>query len=226
MITTRVSLLCAVLIATVAGTGLTSAKPIPPFAESLSQQEDGWTAIKTDDGILFIWNRKDLSFTLSIKGNEIRPVDAGENIFFLVDGLLLQSQSLPISNFASDARKNKLDDKAILMAHRDWETKFLETELLHSKITTQSSSVKSANGTEALLWQYDLPEGFRNPDARTQMYLSVVAKDYVILLNSVINSTASDTTVRSFLLDKISTLKVSQDRIDVKKMQEAIRKGP
>jgi hypothetical protein len=196
----------------------------PRLAESPTQ-EDGWTAIKTDNGILFIWNRKDLSFTLSIKGNEIRPLDAGENIFFAVDGLVLQIQSLPIGNFAPDARIKKLDEKSILLAHRDWEAKFLENELLHSKLTVQTSSEKLANGREALIWQFDLPEGFRTPDATKQMYLSVVARDYVVLLNGVVNATAPEATVRGFLLDKIATLKISPDRIDVKKLQEAIRKG-
>ncbi len=65
----------------------------------------------------------------------------------------------------------------------------------------------------------------KNSDAKKQMYLTFVAKDYIILLNGVVNATASEATVRSFLLDKISTLKISPNRIDVKKLQEAIRKG-
>lgn len=223
----RAFLLGAVFVVSSGRFNLAVANPVAdlPFAGSFPQQEDGWTAIKTDEGILFIWNRKDLSFTLSIKGNEIRPMDAGENIFFAVDGLVLQIQSLPISNFAPDARTKKLDEKSILMAHRDWEVRFLENELLHSKLTVQSSSEKLANGREALIWQFDLPEGFRNADATKQMYLSVVAKDYIVLLNGVVNATASESTVRNFLLEKIATLKISADRIDVKKLQESIRKG-
>ena|SRR6202140_2962584 len=191
----------------------------------LPTQDDGWTALKTDDGVLFIWNRPGLSFTLSIKGHEIRPMDSGENIFFMVDGLVLQIQSLPISNFAPDAKKNKPDDKSILIAHRNWESKFLEESLLHNKLTIQSANEKLANGTEVLVWQFDLPEGLKNGDAQKQIYVTVVAKDYVILLNGVVNETASEAKVRSFLLDKISTLKISPGRFDVKKLQEAIRKG-
>jgi hypothetical protein len=187
-------------------------------------QEDGWTALKTDDGILFVWNRTGLSFTLSIKGREIRPMD-GENILFMVDGSVLQIQSLPISDFAPDARAKKLDDKSILSAHRDWESKYLETELLHSKLTVQSTSEKLANGSQVLIWQFDLPERLQTSDAKKQLYVTVVAKDYIILLNGVVTATTSEATVRSFLLDKMSTLKVSPERIDVKKLQEAIRKG-
>ncbi len=192
-------------------------------ADSTSQ-EDGWTALKTDAGILFVWNRKDLSFTLLIKGNEIRPMDTSDNIFFSVDGLPFQIQSLPISNFAPDARKNQLDNKAILFAHRDWEAKFIAEELLHHKLTVQTSVVKLTNSSEALIWQFDVPKEVGG-DARKQLYVTVVSKDYVILLNSIVNDTGSEETVRKFLLDTINTLKVSDTRIDLKKLQESIRKG-
>ncbi len=196
-----------------------------PFARATWAQEDGWTALKTADGIFFIWNRPGMSFTLNIKGNNIQPMDAGENVFFKVDGLTLQIQSLPLKNFAPHARKNKLDDKAILNAHRDWETKFIEDKLLKKKISVVTSSEKLSNGIEALIWEYEMPEGFKNPDAHKQMYVSVVARDYLILLNGVVSAKDSDAAVRSFLLEKMNTLKITANPIDLKKAQEAIRAG-
>ena len=205
---------------------VSSANAAAPASYSLITQEDGWTALKTDDGILFVWNRTGLHFTLSVKGKDIRPMNDPNNIFFVVDGLILQIQSLPISNFAPDARKNKLDDKTILLAHRDWESGFLETELLHTKIKVKSATEKLSAGIDALIWQYDLPENLKNPDATGQMYLTRVAQDYVILLNAVTSPAVTESAARRFLLDTIATLKISQDRIDIKKLQEAIQKGP
>ena len=205
---------------------VSSANAAAPAGYSLITQEDGWTALKTDDGILFVWNRTGLHFTLSVKGKDIRPMNDPNNIFFVVDGLILQIQSLPISNFAPDARKNKLDDKTILLAHRDWESGFLETELLHTKIKVKSATEKLSAGIDALIWQYDLPENLKNPDATGQMYLTRVAQDYVILLNAVTSPAVTESAARRFLLDTIATLKISQDRIDIKKLQEAILKGP
>lgn len=198
---------------------------VASLSGSAATQQDGWTALKTEDGILFIWNRPGLGFTLSVKGNDVRPLEGGPNIFFSVDGLVLQIQSLPISDFAPNARKDKLDNKAILAAHRDWESTFIETELLHKKITVQSSSDKLADGSEVLIWQYELPEGLRNPDAQKQVYTSIVARDFVILLNSVVGQGGSDATVRTFLLSNLATLRFGADPIDVSKVQEAIRKG-
>jgi hypothetical protein len=215
----------ALLISVLCGPLSRRAHAMSLFERGASTQDNGWTALKTDDGVFFIWNRPTMSFTLAIKGTNIQPMDAGDNIFFKVDGLTLQIQSLPISNFAPDARKNKLDDKSILIAHRDWEANFIEQELIHKKISVVTSSEKLANGSDILIWQYEMPEGFKNPDAQKQMYVTVVAKDYLILLNGVVSAKDSDAAIRSFLLDKLSTLKISSTPIDVKKIQEAIRAG-
>jgi hypothetical protein len=215
----------AILVILVALTSGSGARPSSIRANASApktQGEDGRVALKTDDGVLFVWNRKDLGFTLAIKGRDVKPLDAGENVFFTINGLVLQIQSLPIGNFAPGATKDKLDDKAILLAHRDWESKFIAEELLHRKLVVESSSLKIANGSEALIWQFDVPRDLGG-DAKKQVYLSVVRKDYLILLNGVVNDAASEETVRKFLLDTINTLKTSDSPMDVKKLQESIR---
>ncbi|HEV7798764.1 MAG TPA: hypothetical protein VGO73_11440 [Pyrinomonadaceae bacterium] len=187
------------------------------------QQQDGWVAIKTDEGILFVWNVRGLYFTLLIKGKEIKPVNDPEHIFFMVDGKALQIQLAPIKDFAPDAKEKKLDDTSILAAHRDWESKFIE-ELLHSKLKVQTFNTKLSNGGNASMWQFDMPEAM-NTEAKKQLYLTVVSKDYVLLLNSEATATISDTELRKFLLDTIATLKTYPTPIDVKALSDSIRKG-
>jgi len=164
-----------------------------------------------------------LHFSISIKGSDIKPLNDSEHVFFNVDGKVLQIQSLPVSNFLSDQERKGLDDKAILAAHRDWESKFLE-DLLHKKLTLQSSSEKLGNGSELLLWGYEMPQGM-DSDAKRQLYLTLVSGDHLLLLNSVVTATVSESVARKFLLDTVATLKISQVPINVKELQEAIRKG-
>lgn len=180
-------------------------------------------AIKTIDGYLLVWNRPDLHFTVLIKGKDIKPLNDTEHVFFNVDGMVFQIQLASVSEFAPDAKEKKLDDMAILAAHRDWESKFIEG-LLSSKLKVESFNAKLSNGGEASLWQYDMPEGM-NAEARKQLYLSVVSGDYVVLLNSVVTAAISEETARKFLLDTMSTLKFSSTPIDVKKLSELIRKS-
>jgi len=187
------------------------------------QQENGWSAIKTDEGILFVWNESGLSFSLLLRGKEVKPLNDPEHIFFNVDGRVLQIQLAGIVNFAPDAKEKKLDDKAILAAHRDWEAKYIEG-LLHSKLTVQTFNTKLSDGSYALIWQFDMPKEM-NAEAQKQLYLTLVAKDYVLLLNSEATSGTPDAEGRKFLLDTVATLKISSTPIDVKKLSESIRAG-
>ena len=224
IMTTRLILAAAVLLL-VFPVGPADALPqvaFPVRAVSL-QQEDGWAAIKTDDGILFVWNARGLSFTLSLKGKEIKPLEDPEHIFFSVDGRVLQIQIAPIKNFAADAKEKKLTDMSILAAHRDWETKYIE-DLMHGKIAVRTFNAKLSNSSDALIWQFDMPEGM-NAESQKQLYLTLVAKDYVLLLNTEATAAVPDSDGRKFLLDTIATLKLSPIPIDIKKLSESIRAG-
>ena len=194
-----------------------------PLGDVSLQQEDGWVAIKTDEGILFVWNVRGLYFSLSIKGKEIKPLEDPDHIFFSIDSRVLQIQTAAIKNFAPDAKEKKLDDKAILAAHRDWEAKYIEG-LLHSKLAVRTFNTKLSNGSNALMWQFDMPQGM-NAESQKQLYLTLVAKDYVLMLNSEATATMSDAGGRKFLLDTIATLKISPTPIDVKKLSESISAG-
>ena len=201
----------------------TNAWPHTPYTLATLQQEDGWSAIKTDEGILFVWNQPGLSFSILLKGKEIKPLNDPQHIFFSVDGRILQIQLAGIINFAPNAKEKKLDDKAILAIHRDWEVKYVEG-LLHSKVTVQTFNTKLSNGADALMWQFDMPKEM-NAEAQKQLYLTLVAKDYVLLLNSESTAALPDADGRKFLLDTIATLKISATLIEVKKLSESIRAG-
>jgi hypothetical protein len=188
-----------------------------------TEQEDGWVAIKTDEGVIFVWNVRGLYFTLALKGKEIKPLEDPEHIFFSVDGRVVQIQLVSIREFAPDAKEKKLDDKALLAAHRDWEAKFIEG-LLGSKLKVQAFNAKLSSGNDASLWQFDMPEGM-NSEAKKQVYLTIISKDYVMLLNCVATDALSDDDGRKFLLDTIATLKISPTPIDVKKLADSIRKS-
>jgi len=197
--------------------------PAPTSASSLVSfpQDEGTAMIKTADGALFVWNASGLYFSLALKGAEIKPLEDPEHIFLSVDGRVLQIQLAAIKNFAPDAKEKRLDDKAILTAHRDWESKYIE-ELVHSKLTVRTFNAKLSTGNVASMWQFDMPDGM-NTHARKQLYLTLVANDYVLMLNSEASAAISDADGRKFLLDTIATLKFSPTPIDVQKLSEAIR---
>jgi hypothetical protein len=190
--------------------------------EVTSQQEDGWAAITTNEGVLFVWNLHGLYFTLAIKGKEVKPINDPDHIFFNVDGRILQIQLASIKDFAPDAEQKKLDDRSILAAHRNWESNYIEG-LLKSKLTVQTFNAKLSNGSAALMWQYDMPK-VMNAEAKKQLYVTAVKNDYVLMLNSEATAAISDADGRKFLMDTIATFKPSPTPIDVKQLSESIRK--
>jgi hypothetical protein len=212
IIATRLVLIMAVLLV------VNSSTPGVSF-----QQEDGWVGIKTDDGILFVWNVRELHFTLAVKGKEIKPLDDPDHIFFMVDGKPLQIQVAAIREFAPDAKEKKLDDRAILAAHRDWESAFIEG-VLKNKLQLHTFNVRLSKGGDASLWQFDMPEGM-NDQAKTQLYVTVVREGYVVMLNCEATPATSEEEARKFLLDTMATLKISSVPIDIQKVSESIRKG-
>ena len=56
------------------------------FIDTSPPQEDGWSAITSPEGVLFVWNVRGLYFTLTLKGKNVKPLDDPEHIFFNVDG--------------------------------------------------------------------------------------------------------------------------------------------
>jgi hypothetical protein len=190
---------------------------------SARPQEGGINAIKTADGFVLVWNQPDVHFTLAIKGKDVHPLNSTEHVFFNVDGVVFQVQTVALSEFMEGAQKKRPDNSSILTAHRDWESRFIESSLLGKKLNVRTSPQKLSDGSEALLWKFDMPEGM-NSDAREQIYLTVVRGDHVILLNGVVEGATAESKVEKFLLDTIATLKVSPEPINLQELQESIRK--
>jgi hydrogenase maturation factor len=185
------------------------------------QEDYSSGAIKTAAGYLLVWNEKNNHYMLEIKGKNVRQ-SSTERIFFNVDGMFLQINTAHTDNFLKDANKKKLDDKTILATHRDWEAKYMEGEY-KEKLKVESSWQKLDNGKDALLWQIDVPPSARG-NVKKQIYLTVMKGDYVLMLGGVETDKVEESATKELLLNTVATLKVSDKPIDLRKLQEAIRK--
>jgi hypothetical protein len=188
-----------------------------------AQTDDGIAAIKALDGYVLVWNQPGCYFTLTIKGKDVQPAESSQNVLFKVDEMFFQVQAVAISQFMKETAKGKSEDTAILMAHRDWESDYIQNTL-KKKFTVQTVVKKLKGGRDALLWRYDMPE--LPPDmhstAKAQVYLSVVCGDHVILLNSTVEGLKTEAMAQALLLDTIATLKTSATPIDVQELRKTI----
>ena len=184
------------------------------------RQADDIAAIKTDTGFLIVWNRPEIHFTLGLNGKDVRPMarPGTGSVAFNIDGVVFQVQTVVASEFLKNARKQKLSDQAILMAHRDWETQYIE-QTAGTKLNVTTAPQQLSDGSQALIWKYDRPK----TRGSEQMYLTVVSGGNVVILNGVVPERNTASAVQQLLLDTISTLKVSPRPIDVMKLRESIR---
>lgn len=178
-------------------------------------------AIKSSNGYLLVWNQPNNYYILEIKGKDVRQTST-ERKFFSVDGMFLQIVDAPVKDIIQAANGQKLADKSILEAHRDWETRFLETEY-KGKLKTESSWQKLTNGKDALLWQIGVPENAKS-NVRKQVYLSLVQGDYVLMLGGAVTDTIEESATQQLLLSTIETLKTSDKPTDLQKLRDIIRK--
>lgn len=188
---------------------------------SAADQGNGIAAIKTEDGFLLVWNQPNDYFTLEIRGKKIRPLESTEHVFFNVDGIVLQIQSVAVDTFLKDAGKAEESPQSVLEAHRDWETKFIQ-DSLHRKLNVQSSALKLKDGSEALLWRFAMPKGIKS-DAKQQLYLSVVNGGNVLLLNGVMTGKHKEEAVQRLLVNTVETLQKSAKPFDLLELQESVR---
>src|ERR1700730_13429481 len=89
-------------------------------------------SVATADGERIVWNENGIHFLLDLKAKDIRVMGqppGGGSIAFKADGVVFQVTSAAISEFAKNARKQKLSDQAILAAYRDWELQYQEQNL-------------------------------------------------------------------------------------------------
>ena len=186
-----------------------------------AQDDEQGGMLKTDKGILIVWNEPKNNYTLEIKGNEIRPI-TDKRLMFLADGKFIQLMTVSKKDFLKKAQMKDLDDKAILTAHRDWEAQY-SSGVFKETLKIKSSWQKLSNGTDALWWNFEMPAKITN-QAKKQVYLIVSKGDHILLLNSVVTDKVDEKIVQQFLIDTMTTLKITKKPLSLKKAQEQILK--
>jgi hypothetical protein len=193
--------------------GQTGRRPQRGGDPPISMLGDHNYAIKTSDGYTIVWNEDGIHFQLDLRGKDVRQMEqppGSGTIPFRADGIVFQVTSAPISEFAKNARRQKLSDQAILAAYLNWERRYHEQEL-GAKLTVTSTPQQLASGTQVLLWKLDIPKD----KATNQLYCTTVCGSQVIILAGVIDGKTTEAKVQKLLLDTMSTLKVSSRPINL-----------
>src|SRR5688572_12149743 len=185
-------------------------------------EEEPSGMIKTAKGILVVWNEPGNYFTIEIKGEKISP--GQQPMLFQVDGKFFQIQTTAKKLFLKNPNDATLDDKAILAAHRDWEGAYI-SGVLKSELKIDSEWFKLPSGQDVLGWSYKMPKVMQTQTAKKQLYIAVVKRDHVLLLNSALEDEGDAREAKDLLLKTLLTLKPSDKPLSLRAASEQIKKG-
>jgi hypothetical protein len=182
--------------------------------------ELGSASIFTGDGYLFIHNGKDKSFTIDIKSKTIKPLKAGDNPAFDVNGKILQVVIVKNENFLAGA--NNAGEEKMLELHQKWESDYAIDALYHEKLNVESEKM-SISDRKMLFW------GFKRPSFATEFdrdyFLTTIIGSQLLGLSSPLKVGESLADYKKLFTDALSTLKVSDKPFDITKISEQLRNG-
>lgn len=176
--------------------------------------------IKSANGVLVVWNEPGNYFTIEIKGKKIVPAEQPK--LFQVDGKFFQIQTTERKQFVKNAGDKTPDDKAILAAHRDWERDYA-ADLFKNDLKAESEWIKLPGGQDALAWSYKMPK-VMGTKVKKQMFLTVVKRDHVFVLNSALESDGDEKDIKELLLQTLLTLKSTDKPLSLQKASEQVMK--
>jgi len=73
------------------------------------------------------------------------------------------------------------------------------------------------------LWGFPVI-GQKVEDVKEQLYLTTISHNHVVLINCAIKCSDTMDSAKAYLMESLSTLNVSDKPIDVKALQDALRK--
>jgi hypothetical protein len=134
----------------------------------------------------------------------------------------MQLRLVPIGDFL-DIKNPRPKDSEILKAHQDWEAAY-HSELLKTKLTLRSETIKLGADREALFWDYESPPQMRL-DFDAQSFLVTALDKHILLVNAPRLSGEPANAARDFLVAILATLQVSPTPIDINVLRGSIRKA-
>lgn len=189
---------------------------------SFAQLGESTGFIVTKYGVFVVSNDPGNYFTIEIRGKKVQAIP-DHKFWFDVDGKFFQIVTPERKAFLNATGTTNLDDRGILTAHEKWESDYI-AETLGQKLKVESSWTKLANGTQAMAWSFDMPHVDERQTAKRQLYLSVVKRDHVIALNTVVEGNDDEKVLWKLLTDTMNTLRPRDKPLGLDKAREQVLK--
>ena len=180
-------------------------------------QEQRSGAIKTRDGFLIYFNYPENAFTLNVEGD----ADISKFPFIKTKGNYIQFQHAAKSEFGTTTPE-------VLTKYRKWEADYLK-EMFGGKDIDVRSETIDRNGVTYSFWSHrtPLPENALAPDVTPvkRAYFLDFVHNGLVFRFSYASVSGDKKEALSILLDIAGQLTFYNEKIDLKKLQEAVMEG-
>jgi len=175
---------------------------------------------KTPRGFVVVSNEPGNYYTVVIKGNTITQ-DPDCPVCLMVDQKPFEMLAVSKKIFLKDP--TGLDDMALLLAYKNWETNRL-SDLYDEQFNPTTVWIKLADGNRAVVWNYDKPPRFEgDKEIVSRFALATVKGDHLLLMDISVDRNTDSQKTQQFLVDTMNTLRTSDKRMSIEQVRAVTR---
>ena len=200
------------------------------YTHTLEKQKPGGklegdvVAMYVQDGMAIFWNRSRPYFRILVEGRTFAGYGGSSHLAFTADGAFLQLVCADAGEFCPDPAAK--GPEAVLLAHRDWEFRYLE-ETIGVPCQLRSWSGTLADGTPILYWDLT-PNKTRGKSLPRHVFCTRYRDGTVIGLNSVEEKEVTLERAMDLVFSGVAEVQFSGAPYDLAKLQaqERSRRKP
>ncbi len=185
----------------------------------VNYEEEGLSVVKTKEGFLFIFNQKDESFLLEIKGKKFLDVES-EELIFSIDGQIIQFTIVPVGVFLS-----AVDSADTLLQHFRFEMHHIKSILGTSFKNIKPQRITLEEGKNCLLWEFDVPEAREdssNEKVVKQIFATTKSSANVIMLSSPLTRNDEVSNSKNRLVQAFASFVFKQGLFDIQSIRDSL----
>lgn len=174
------------------------------------QKTPQFFAVKSDHGIIVVYNNKANTFAFEIFGKDIKPQNMNPGLMlFLVDGKVLQINFPKVKDVLEG--KKLTDEKEILKLHQKWEIDFQSDQVFKQKLTAENEdtiflNLAGGKSQQTFFWTYKRPAGESSKEFVGDAFQSTLIGDRIMVIGSPISPNENLRERRQYFNGTLSTL--------------------
>lgn len=188
------------------------------FAQ-VNQEGEGLSVLKTKDGFLFIFNQKDESFLIELKGKKFLDVES-EELIFSIDGQIIQFTIVPFSVFL---KEEPLEDT--LLQHFKFEMSYIKNQLGKSVGRIEPQRIALKQGGNCLVWNFDVPTDPKDTSSEKvvkQILATTKSFSNIVMLSSPLTRADDLIQCKNRFIQSFESFRFKQGLFDIQSIRDSI----